>query len=164
MAEVFSTFELRFGDYAPAFELPDAKGKKHTLRDVAGKEGFVVVFACNHCPYVIHVAKQLGAIAKEFAEKGVNTVAINSNDLQKYPQDGPGPMKAFASENGWDFPYLIDESQMTAKAYGAACTPDFFLFEAEGRLVYAGQFDGTRPRSGEEATGEDLRDAVERLH
>jgi len=163
MAEVTSTFELRFADNAPPFELPDAWGKKHSLRDVAGKEGTVVVFACNHCPFVIHLAKELGELAKEISGRGVNMVAINSNDLENYPQDGPEPMRRFAEDNGWDFPYLIDETQMVAKSYGAACTPDFFLFDAEGRLVYAGQFDGTRPRSGEKATGDDLRDAVSKM-
>lgn len=163
MAEVTSTFELRFGDNAPPFELPDAWGKKLTLRDVAGKEGTVVVFACNHCPFVIHLAKELGELAIEISGKGVNTVVINSNDLANYPQDGPIPMRDFAMENGWSFPYLIDESQMVAKSYGAACTPDFFLFNTEGQLAYAGQFDGTRPRSGEKATGDDLRDAVGKM-
>ena len=163
MAEVCSTFELRFGDSAPRFELPDAWGKRHSLLELAGKEGTLVVFACNHCPFVIHLARELGEFAKEIAAKGVNTIAINSNDLAKYPQDGPWPMIDFAKENGWDFPYLIDETQMTAKAYGAACTPDFFLFGLEGHLVYAGQFDSSRPQSGEKATGEDLRDAVNRM-
>ena len=122
-----------------------------------------MVFACNHCPFVIHLAKELGAVAKEAAEKGVRTVVINSNDLEKYPQDGPEPMKDFAAESGWDFPYLIDRTQMVAKAFGAACTPDFFLFDAEGRMMYAGQFDETRPRSGDPATGADLRAAIEKM-
>jgi len=163
MAEVFSTFELNYGDNAPHFELPDAWGRRHSLRDVAGKEGLIVVFACNHCPFVIHLAKELGELAMDFSARGVNTVAINSNDLAKYPQDGPNHMMDFAREYGWDFPYLIDESQMVAKAYGAACTPDFFLFDAEGRLAYAGQFDATRPSSSEKATGDDLRDALYKM-
>lgn len=163
MAEVSSTFELRYGDNAPGFDLPDASGKSHTLRDVAGKEGTIVVFACNHCPFVIHLAKKLGELAKEVSAKGVNTVVINSNDLENYPQDGPVPMKEFAKQYGWDFPYLIDRTQMVAKSYGAACTPDFFLFEAEGRMVYAGQFDESRPRSGAPATGDDLRAAVGKM-
>lgn len=163
MAEVNSTFELRFRDYAPPFDLPDARGKKHSLRDVAGEEGTVVVFACNHCPFVIHLAKELGELSKEISAQGVNTVVINSNDLERYPQDGPEPMLRFAEEHGWDFPYLIDESQMVAKSYGAACTPDFFLFNCEGQLAYAGQFDASRPRSGEKATGDDLRNAVAKM-
>ena len=160
MALAFSTHELRVGDNAPPFELPDAWGKRHSLRDVAGKEGTLVVFACNHCPFVIHLAKELGELAREISVKGVNTVVINSNDLVNFPQDGPLPMRDFAQEYGWDFPYLIDESQTVAKSYGAACTPDFFLFNAEGHLSYAGQFDGARPGSGENATGDDLRDAA----
>lgn len=163
MAEVLSTFELKYGDNAPGFELPDAWKKTHTLREVAGKNGTIIVFACNHCPFVIHLAKELGELAKNVAPRGVGTVVINSNDLENYPQDGPGPMKDFAKESGWDFPYLIDSSQMIAKSYGAACTPDFFLADGEGKIVYAGQFDGTRPRSGDKATGADLRAAVEKL-
>ena len=162
MAEVSSTFELRYGDNAPGFELPDAWKKNHSLKDVAGASGTVVVFLCNHCPFVIHLAKQLGALAKEAAGVGVKTVAINSNDLEKYPQDGPEPMKDFAKESGWDFPYLLDRTQMTAKAYGAACTPDFFLFDGEGRLAYAGQFDDSRPGRGS-ATGDDLRAAIGKM-
>ena len=162
MAEVSSTFELRYGDSAPGFELPDAWKKNHSLKDVAGRNGTVVVFACNHCPFVIHIAKQLGELAKEAAAKEVSIVAINSNDLEKYPQDGPEPMKDFAKEYSWDFPYLIDRTQMTAKSYGAACTPDFFLFDAEGKMVYAGQFDDSRPGRGE-ATGDDLRAAISKM-
>ncbi len=162
MSEVLSTFELKYGDNAPGFSLPDAWRKEHSLRDVAGKEGTVVVFACNHCPFVIHLAKELGELAKEASEKGVDTVVINSNDLEKYPQDGPEAMKDFAKESGWDFPYLIDRTQMVAKSYGAACTPDFFLFDAEGRMVYAGQFDESRPGRGE-ATGDDLRAAIGKM-
>lgn len=160
MAEVTSTFELKYGDKAPGFELPDAEGKTHSLRDVAGEAGTIVVFACNHCPYVTHVAAGLGALAKEFSGKGVGCVVINSNDLGKYPQDGPKGMVGFSKQYGWNFPYLLDGSQMVAKSYGAACTPDFFLFDGEGRLAYAGQFDGTRPGSGGKPTGEDLKGAV----
>ncbi|QTN32306.1 thioredoxin family protein [Akkermansiaceae bacterium] len=162
MAEVTSTFELRYGDNAPGFELPDAWKKTHAIRDVAGKNGTIVVFACNHCPFVIHLAEKLGELAKELSEKGVGTVAINSNDLEKYPQDGPEAMKDFARESGWGFPYLLDRSQDIAKQYGAACTPDFFLFDAEGRLMYAGQFDESRPGRGT-ATGDDLRAAVAKM-
>jgi len=163
MAEVKSTFELKFNKMAPSFELPDAWGKSHALPDVAGKNGTVIVFACNHCPFVLHLAKELGEFAAEVSELGINTVAINSNDLEKYPQDGPEPMKDFASQYRWNFPYLIDHTQMTARAYGAACTPDFFLLDGEGKVVYTGQFDGTRPRSGETPTGADLRAAVKSL-
>ncbi len=160
MPEVSSTFELKFNNMAPGFELPDARGKMHSLKSLAGKNGTVIVFACNHCPFVIHLAKALGQFAKIAAPHGVSTIAINSNDLEKFPQDGPGPMKAFAEENGWDFAYLIDETQMIAKSYGAACTPDFFLLDNEGKVVYTGQFDETRPSSGQAAHGADLLAAV----
>lgn len=160
MAVRESTFELKTGDQAPGFSLPDAYGKEFSLADVKGAKGTLVVFACNHCPFVVHLADQLGEMAAELAGEGVNTVAINSNDLENYPQDGPEPMKQFAEDYGWDFPYLLDESQEVAKAYGAACTPDFFLFDGDGGLAYAGQFDGTRPNKGV-ADGKDLRAAVE---
>jgi peroxiredoxin len=163
MSEVLSTFRLHQGDPAPDFSLPDATGKIVSRADAAGPHGLVMVFACNHCPFVIHLADALGNLAREFATQGVHTVAINSNDTEKYPQDGPEPMIAFAAERRWEFPYLIDESQETAKAYGAACTPDFFLFDAGGKLFYAGQFDNTRPRSGLDAHGGDLREAVRRM-
>jgi len=163
MAEVLSTFKLRPGDAAPDFTLPDARGIPFTRSDVAGPRGLVVVFACNHCPYVIHLAAALGESAREFVEAGVNTVAINSNDLTNYPQDGPEQMKQFSADYHWDFPYLLDESQNIAKAYDAACTPDFFLFDDGGRLFYAGQFDDSRPRSGIPPHGGDLREAVRRM-
>lgn len=163
MAETQSTFELRPGETAPDFALPDADGQLASRTEVAGARGLMVVFACNHCPYVIHLADALGDFAREIAPQGVNTVAINSNDLERYPQDGPELMKAFAAGRRWDFPYLLDESQEVAKAYGAACTPDFFLFDAEGKLFYAGQFDDSRPRSGVEPHAGDLREAVRRM-
>lgn len=163
MAEVLSTFQMKFGDLAPDFALPDADGNTITLAQAQGENGLLVVFACNHCPFVVHLADLLGEYAREIAVLGVNTVAINSNDLEKYPQDGPEPMKTFARDRRWEFPYLIDESQEIAKAYGAACTPDFFLFDSAGRLFYAGQFDDTRPRSGDVPHGGDLREAVRRM-
>ena len=163
MAEVLSTFKLRPGDAAPDFTLPDAHGTLFTRADVAGPRGLVVVFACNHCPYVIHLAAALAEIAREFAGQGVHTVAINSNDIMRYPQDGPEPMKQFSAEYNWDFPYLLDESQNVAKAYDAACTPDFFLFDGDGKLFYAGQFDDSRPRSGIPPHGGDLQEAVRRM-
>lgn len=163
MAEVFSTFNLRPGDQAPDFVLPDARGKAMGLVDVLGERGVLVIFACNHCPFVIHLAKAVGDFAKEIAAQGIGTVVINSNDIEQYPQDGPEPMKTFARENGWDFPYLLDETQEIARSYGAACTPDFFLFDGGTRLFYAGQFDDTRPRGGRLPHGADLREAVRRL-
>ena len=163
MAEVLSTFNLKPGDAAPGFSLPDADGRVVTLAEAKGANGLLVVFACNHCPFVVHVADALGEFSREIAGQEVGVVAINSNDLEKYPQDGPEPMRAFAREHGWDFPYLVDETQEIARAYGAACTPDFFLFDGNGGLFYAGQFDDSRPRSGMEAHGGDLREAVRRM-
>ncbi|MCH7225271.1 thioredoxin family protein [Haloferula sp. A504] len=163
MAETPSTFMLKPGDLAPAFRLPDPSGRDHALASLAGPKGLLVVFACNHCPYVIHLADQLGELAAQWKEQGIATVAISSNDVENYPQDAPDLMAEFATRYGWDFPYLYDESQEVAKAYGAACTPDFFLFNAELKLFYAGQFDDSRPRNGQSADGSSLAAAVEAL-
>lgn len=163
MAEVPSTFTLKTGDSAPAFTLPDPSGKNYSLSDVQGSKGTLVAFVCNHCPFVVHLATQLGDLAREFEGQGINTVAISSNDVENYPQDAPDKMAVFAQESGWDFPYLYDESQEVAHAYSAACTPDFFLFNAEGKLFYAGQFDNSRPRNDESITGDDLRGAMNAL-
>lgn len=163
MPEVRSTFRLQHGDQAPDFSLPDATGRSVTRSDVAGPAGLLVVFACNHCPFIIHLADALGELAREIAAQGVHTVAINPNDAKKYPQDAAEHMPTFAQQYRWDFPYLVDASQEVAMAYGAACTPDFFLCDAAGRIVYMGQFDDTRPRSGMPAHGGDLREAVRRM-
>lgn len=163
MAETLSSFQLKPGDPAPNFTLPDADGTLHSRKEIADGHALMVVFACNHCPFVLHLADALGDFAREISELGVMTVVINSNDLEHFPQDGPEPMKEFADEHRWEFPYLLDESQETAKAHGAACTPDFFLFGANHRLFYAGQFDDSRPRSGQEPHGGDLREAVRRM-
>lgn len=161
MAEVPSTFQLQAGQKAPPFELPDGSGTIHSLSDlIAGKRGILVAFVCNHCPFVVHLAGKLGSFATEIADSGIATVAISANDVANYPADSPGKMVEFARENGWNFPYLYDESQDVAKAYAAACTPDFYLFDSQLRLTYAGQFDDSRPGRGGEATGEDLRKAV----
>lgn len=163
MSEVQSTFRLRPGDEAPEFTLPDVSGNLFARAAVAGPRGLLVVFACNHCPFVIHLADTLAQVAGEIALLGVHTVAINSNDATQYPQDGSGPMQAFAAKHHWEFPYLIDQSQAVAQAYGAACTPDFFLVDGSNRLFYAGQFDDTRPRSGRQAHGGDLLESVRRM-
>jgi peroxiredoxin len=163
MSEVLSTFNLPIGGAAPEFSLPDASGKPVTLEEVKGEKGLLVIFACNHCPFVIHLADAVGDLSRDIAKQGVGTVAINSNDVENYPQDAPELMAPFAEKHGWDFPYLVDETQEIARAYGAACTPDFFLFDAAGRLFYAGQFDATRPGRGDTADGADLRDAVRRM-
>jgi peroxiredoxin len=163
MAEVLSTFVLQPGDSAPAFQLPDTEGRVRSLEDTKGSNGLLVVFACNHCPYVIHLADALGDFARGIADQGVNTVAIMPNDFEKYPDDAPELMAAFASAHAWDFPYLLDETQEVAKAYSAACTPDFFLFDRDLKLAYAGQFDDSRPRSGLQPHGGDLGEAVRRM-
>jgi len=163
MAETLSTYTLKPADKAPDFSLPDPAGVVHTRDQIAGPNGLLVVFVCNHCPFVVMLAKQLGEVAKRCKEAGVGVVAISSNDIENYPQDAPGPMADFAKESGWDFPYLFDESQAVAKAYGAACTPDFFLFGADLGLFYAGQFDDARPRQGVEPTGADLQLAVDEM-
>jgi len=163
MSEVQSTFRLHCGDPAPDFSLPAAGGKILSRGETAGPNGLLVVFACNHCPYVIHVADALGDLARGIASLGVGTVAINSNDTDNHPQDDAKRMPAFAAHHHWEFPYLIDGSQEVAKAYGAACTPDFFLLDSAGRLYYTGQFDATRPHGGRVAHGGDLRDAVRRM-
>ncbi len=163
MSEVLSTFRLHPGDPAPDFSLPDANGRIVSHSDAAGPAGLLVVFACNHCPFVTHLADALGDLAREVLPQGVRTVAINSNDSERYPEDAPALMAAFAAQHRWDFPYLVDESQTVARAYAAACTPDFFLIDADGRLFYAGQFDDSRPRSGQAAHGGDLHEAVRRM-
>ncbi len=163
MSEVQSSFQMPVGASAPDFSLPDADGHLVARAEAAGAGGLLVIFACNHCPFVIHLADAVGEFAREIAAQGVNTVAINSNDLEKYPQDGPQPMKECAAKWRWEFPYLLDGSQQVAKAHGAACTPDFFLFTSAGKLFYTGQFDDSRPRSGLEPHGGDLREAVRRM-
>ena len=163
MAVTLSSFQMGQGDQAPDFILPDTSGALHSRSEIAGKNGLLIVFACNHCPFVIHLAKQLGSFAREIADLGVKTVAINSNDFVSYPEDAPDRMKAFSAENGWEFPYLVDESQQIAKAYKATCTPDFFLFDGNSALFYAGQFDGSRPGSGHDANGADLRESVRKM-
>jgi peroxiredoxin len=163
MPEVLSTFRLNPGDKAPDFSLPDANGHIVSRAEAAGPGGLLVVFACNHCPFVVHLADTLGDLAREIAAQGVNTVAINPNDAEKYPQDAAEHMPAFTSRHRWEFPYLVDEDQGVAMAYGAACTPDFFLCAGDGRIVYMGQFDDSRPRSGVKPHGGDLREAVRRM-
>jgi peroxiredoxin len=160
MAEVPSTHILPLGSNAPEFELADPAGQLFTLDDVRGPNGLLVMFVCNHCPFVIHLAKALGDFSTECDTQGVGVVAINSNDAANYPADAPDKMTAFAAANGWTFPYLYDADQSVAKAYAAACTPDFYLFDGALQLVYCGQFDPSRPRNDLPVTGSDLRAAV----
>lgn len=162
MAKTPSTM-LELGTRAPAFSLPDLDGHTVTLERFQGARGLVVVFMCNHCPFVIHIAEELAAFGVRMRERGVAMVGINSNDVLSYPDDHPEKMKIEAAARGYVFPYLYDESQEVAKAYRAACTPDFFLFDRDQRLVYRGQLDGSRPGSGEPVTGQDLSAAVDAL-
>lgn len=151
---------VELGSTAPDFVLTDAEGGAWALGKVAGEGPVLVAFICNHCPYVVHIADALAAFASEYKDKGLAIVAISANDIQSHPQDAPDKMGAFARAHHFEFPYLFDESQETAKAYGAECTPDFFLFDANKRLVYRGQFDDTRPNRGA-PTGADLRAAAD---
>ena len=160
MARTPSTM-LELGTPAPDFALPDFDGRRHALADFAGAPALLVVFICEHCPFVRHVRAAFAAMAREYQPRGLAVVAINSNDLGAYPQDGPDAMRAEAAQFGYVFPYLLDESQAVAKAYHAACTPDFFLFDGARRLAYRGQFDDSRPGNGRPVTGADLRAAVD---
>ena len=154
---------LPLGTVAPDFQLPDANGKLVSLSDFKGAPATLVMFICNHCPYVIHIRDELAKVAREYQAKGVAVVAINSNDAQTYPADSPEKMKEEVARAGYTFPYLYDETQDVAKAYRAACTPDFFLFDKDLRLVYRGQFDDSRPRVANPppVTGRDLRAALD---
>jgi peroxiredoxin len=156
--------QQQLGLQAPGFDLPDPRrGGQVAIDDVAGEAGLLVMFICNHCPYVQHVAPALAGVARDCTDRGVGVVAISSNDPVQYPSDGPRAMAAEAERRGWEFPYLFDETQDVARAYGAVCTPDFYLYDADRKLVYHGQFDDTRPSSGRPATGADLRAAVDAL-
>jgi peroxiredoxin len=151
---------LPLGTPVPDFRLPDPDGKLHGPADVAGAAGLLVAFVCNHCPFVIHIGPILGQRASRWMERGLAVLAINANDIAAYPQDGPEHMPAFAKQNGWSFPYLLDETQDVARRFRAACTPDFFLFDSERKLAYRGQFDASRPGNNQPVTGEDLDRAV----
>jgi len=155
---------LPLGTRAPAFTLPDTvSGKILSLDALKGAKGTLVMFICNHCPYVKHVNVGLVQAAVEYQRKGIGFVAISSNDVKGYPEDGPDKMKAAAKALGYPFPYLYDESQAVAKAYQAACTPDLFLFDEKLACVYRGQLDDSRPGSGVPVTGKDLRAAMDAL-
>ena len=162
MARTESTM-LELGTQAPEFSLPDTNEKQVSLADFADAKGLLVVFMCNHCPYVIHLRDALAAFAKEYQPQGLVVVGINSNDASNYPDDSPEKMAEAVATQGYTFPYLYDESQAVAKSYMAACTPDFFLFDQNKNLVYRGQFDDSRPRNDEPVTGADLRAAVDAL-
>ncbi|BAO74307.1 thioredoxin family protein [Winogradskyella sp. PG-2] len=155
---------LPLGTKAPDFDLLDTKdGLQKSLSYLKGNTGTLVMFICNHCPFVVHVNAQLVALSNDYVTKGINCIAISSNDAINYPQDGPEQMKQHAKDNHYPFPYLYDETQDVAKAYDAACTPDFFLFDVNLELVYTGQFDDSRPGNGIPVTGKDLRNAFDAL-
>jgi len=160
MAETLSTM-LSLGTEAPAFRLPDPSGKWVSLEDFKDSLPLLVIFMCNHCPYVKHIQTSLAELAREYQARGVAVIGISSNDAKAFPEDGPNKMAEEIQSAGYTFPYLYDESQSVAKLYHAASTPDFFLFDGHRRLVYRGQFDDSRPRSGRPVTGKDLRAALD---
>ncbi len=161
MPPVESTM-MALGTAAPDFSLPDVvSGITVSLSDYADKPGLLVMFLCRHCPYVKHVQQELARLANEYAAAGLGIVAIGSNDAENYPDDAPLSLKAQAEELGFSFPYLFDESQDVARAYGAVCTPDFFLFDGRLKLAYRGQFDDSRPRNDAPVNGHDLRAAID---
>jgi peroxiredoxin len=154
---------LPLGSIASDFYLPDTiSGNYYSLQDLRGQQATLVIFICNHCPYVLHIKAQLIAIAQHYAQLGINSIAISSNDIQQYPQDAPDKMQAFMQEWGNPFrAYLYDESQSVAKAYQAACTPDFYVFDHDLRCVYRGRLDASTPQNNLPNTGSELRAALE---
>jgi len=153
---------LELGTRSPAFELPDTiSGNQFTMDDIAGKNATVIMFICNHCPYVIHVNRELVDLANDYLPKGVGFAAISSNDVENYPQDAPGIMSVVGQALQFPFPYLYDETQEVAKQFDAACTPDFYLFDASRKLVYRGRLDENRPSSGKTPDGKELRKAID---
>lgn len=152
---------LPLGTPAPAFDLPATDGRRYSLRDFAAGKLLLVTFICNHCPFVKHIQAELVRLGTYCRQRNVAMVAISSNDIDAYPADGMDRMREEAAKAGYVFPYLLDESQQVAKAYAAACTPDFFLFDSARELVYRGQFDDSRPGNGILVTGKDLRAAID---
>jgi hypothetical protein len=154
---------LPLGTPLPSIDLVNAvDGSRVDVGRLAqGKRGVLVMFLCNHCPYVVHIRRELARAAHEAIDHGIAAVAINSNDLETYPQDGPDAMKRLAVDEAWRFPFLFDESQAVAKSFAAECTPDLYLFDEARKLVYRGQFDDSRPSNGKPVTGRDLRAAID---
>ena len=158
------TTSISLGFQAPEFSLPDPKsGKKLSLSDIKGTKGTLVIFMCNHCPFVVHVIDELVRLGNDYLNSGINIVAINSNDVENYPDDSPEKMKQMSEEKQIPFPYLFDESQEVAKAYDAACTPDFSVFDASMKCVYRGQLDGSRPGNDISVDGRDIRMVFEAI-
>jgi peroxiredoxin len=160
MVRTLSTM-LPLGTKAPDFSLVNIDGRTVSLESFQGAPALLVMFICNHCPFVKHVADELARLGNEYQTRGVGVVAINSNDATTHPSDSPERMVAEAEDRGYHFPYLYDETQQTARLYRAACTPDFYVFDADQRLVYRGQLDDSRPDSGIPVTGKDLRAALD---
>lgn len=160
MALTYSTM-LPLGSKPPAFRLPEPGGGFVSLEDLGESPALLVMFLCNHCPYVKHVRHELAKLGREYRKQGVVVVAINSNDADAYPDDSPAAMEREKAEFGYTFPYLFDEDQSVAKAYQAACTPDFYVFDASRSLAYRGQLDGSRPGNAVPVTGADLRWALD---
>ncbi len=155
---------LPLGTVAPDFELFDTLSNKMlSLNALKSDKATVIMFSCNHCPYVIHINDEIVRIANDYQAKGISFIAISANDAQSVPEDAPDKMTLLAQEAGYTFPYLYDENQAVAKAYDAACTPDFYIFDAELRLVYRGRLDNSRPNSGIPLTGKDLRVALDAI-
>jgi peroxiredoxin len=154
---------LPLGTPAPRFSLPDPSGKLFSLDDFKGAPALVVMFICNHCPFVKHVAEELANLGRDYQQHGVAVVAISSNDIAAHPDDAPAKMREEAHRRGYTFPYLFDDTQEVAKAYAAACTPDFYVFDKSQQLVYRGQLDDSRPQSGIPVTGRDLRAALDAI-
>ncbi len=152
---------LELGTTAPDFSLPDTEGKTVSLKDFSGHSGLLVMFICNHCPYVKHLRSGLAALGRDYQNSQLKIVAISSNDINHTSEDSPAKMAEEKKSAGYVFPYLYDESQKVAKAYRAACTPDFYLFDSHQRLVYRGQFDDSRPGNKIAVTGKDLRKAID---
>jgi peroxiredoxin len=162
MAATPSTM-LDLGTTLPAFRLRDIKGKAVTSNDFGASRGLLVAFICPHCPYVRHVRSEFARLARDAQQRGISVIAINSNDATAFPDDSPEGMRQEANEVGYTFPYLVDDTQEVAKSFRAACTPDFFLFDNQKRLVYRGQFDDSRPRTQVPVTGKDLMAAIDAL-
>lgn len=162
MAAVNSTM-LELGTIAPDFTLNDTRGQAINLNEIADGDGLLVVFWCNHCPYVKHIRDQFITLSADWLKRGIRIVAVMSNDVDNYPDDSPAKMKEEVEQYGYPFPYLYDAGQDVAHAYRAACTPDFFLFDANRKLVYRGQFDPSRPGGTTPVTGKDLAGAVDQL-
>ena len=160
MVKTASTM-MPLGTVAPDFTLSDTEGRSRSLAECRGRRGTVIVFMCTHCPYVKHIAPELAAVARDYESQGIKFIGINSNDAAAYPEDSPEAMATEVKSRGYTFPYLYDETQEVARAYRAACTPDFFVFDAALRLVYRGQLDDSRPKTDRPLTGRDLRAALD---